>query len=235
MIFKAREDVFAKQTLQKGKPVYMPAYDVDWEAFAEHKSKGGTMQNFPGKHYASLTGLVLEKHFKGKETIAVYPLLADNTSWWIVADISKPVEDNKEDSFISLCRKFIDACSQYHLAAYPEYFESTGHYRVWFFFEQPYPAVKSRLLIAELLFKATVFEERGAALKKLSPGQDILSGKGFGSLVTLPLHRYLSDKKKSGFTDSTQLQVLPDQFAFLQTIQQIPLATLEQCYESIFP
>ena len=64
----------------------MPAYDVNWEAYDKHKAQGGTFQNFKDKTPAELTSDVIERHMTGKETVGIYPLLKNNTSWFLAAD-----------------------------------------------------------------------------------------------------------------------------------------------------
>jgi len=50
-LFKGREDVFAIRWERDGKSGYMPAYNLDWNKFAEYKAKGGTFKDFPEKQY----------------------------------------------------------------------------------------------------------------------------------------------------------------------------------------
>ena len=71
-LFKGREDVFARrwEKWQGGVSGYSPVYvDQDKES------------------YLSLTNDWVEKHLIGRATLGVYPLLQDNTSHFIVADL----------------------------------------------------------------------------------------------------------------------------------------------------
>lgn len=80
-LFKGRTDVFAIRWEKEGKSGYMPAYDVDWEGYAEHTAKGGSFKNYPNKKCLPLTDQKLLNHLSGSETIGIYPLLENNTSW----------------------------------------------------------------------------------------------------------------------------------------------------------
>jgi hypothetical protein len=51
--------------------------------------KGGTLQTFQNKTLSSLTNYEIEKHLNGDHFIGIYPLLKDNTSWFIAADFDK--------------------------------------------------------------------------------------------------------------------------------------------------
>ena len=42
-LFKGREDIYAKRWERKDQSGYMPAYDVDREAYEKHKAQGGTV------------------------------------------------------------------------------------------------------------------------------------------------------------------------------------------------
>ncbi len=88
-LFKAREDVFAILWEREGKVGYIPAYNFDWNEFLAHKAKGGNLKNFADKQYAPLTDGRLANHVNGKEIIGIYPLLKDNTSWFIAADFDE--------------------------------------------------------------------------------------------------------------------------------------------------
>jgi hypothetical protein len=88
-LFEGREDVFAIRWEREGKAGYMPVYNFDWNEFLAHKAKGGNLKNFANKQHASLTDGGLANHLNGKEIVAIYPLLKDNTSWFIAADFDE--------------------------------------------------------------------------------------------------------------------------------------------------
>ena len=79
-LFRGREDVYALRWERDGKSGYMPAYDLNWDEFSNHKAKGGTLKDFPHKKFSKLTEQRILNHLSGKETIGIYPLLADNSS-----------------------------------------------------------------------------------------------------------------------------------------------------------
>ncbi len=88
-LFRGREDVFAVRWEKGGKAGYMPAYNVDWNLNKIHKDEGGSFKNFTGKTFQPLTYQELLKHFRGDHFIGIYPLLPDNTSWFIAADFDE--------------------------------------------------------------------------------------------------------------------------------------------------
>lgn len=133
-VFKGRDDVFAIRWEKVDKSGYMPAYYFDPYRYRAHKMKGGTFQNYTDKTYLKLTDDEIAKHIKGEQLIGIYPLLPDNTSWFLVADFD-------EANWIDDARKFLKACSEKNIPAYLERSRSGKGGHVWIFFEQPYPAM----------------------------------------------------------------------------------------------
>ena len=88
-VFTGREDVFAVRWEKGNKSGYMPAYFYDPYRYRVHKMNGGTFQNYLDKEHLALSEREIEKHLNGEQHIGIYPLLKDNTSWFIVADFDK--------------------------------------------------------------------------------------------------------------------------------------------------
>jgi hypothetical protein len=112
-VFKGREDVFAVRWEKGNKSGYMPAYSFDPYFYRAHKAKGGTFQNYKDKAHLAFTDGQIEKHLKGNQLAGIYPLLTDNTSWFIAADF-----DGKK--WEEECRAFIKACKERGIASYLE-------------------------------------------------------------------------------------------------------------------
>jgi len=85
-LFHGREDLFAVRWEKNGKATYFPSYDYDPYQYRLHKIKGGTLQTFQNKTLSALTNDQIEKHLNGDHFIGIYPLLKNNTSWFIAAD-----------------------------------------------------------------------------------------------------------------------------------------------------
>ena len=88
-LFKGREDVFAVRWEKGNKSGYTPAVFYDPYRFRAHKMNGGTFQNFTEKSYLKLTNEQIQKHLDGFHQIGIYPLLQDNTTWFLAADFDK--------------------------------------------------------------------------------------------------------------------------------------------------
>lgn len=110
-LFKGRDDVFAIRWEKGNKSGYMPAYAFDPYRYRAHQMKGGGFQDFHEKSYLPLTNEQVIKHFDGAHHIGLYPLLPDNSSWFIVADF------DKGDWLVS-AGKFVQVCIQQGISAY---------------------------------------------------------------------------------------------------------------------
>ena len=134
-VFKGRDDVFAIRWEKGNKSRYMPAYHFDPYRYRAHKMKGGTFQNYTDKTYLKLTDDEIAKHIKGEQLIGIYPLLPDNTSWFLAADFDK-------ENWIDDSRKFLKECNERRIPGYLERSRSGKGGHVWIFFEHPYSAIR---------------------------------------------------------------------------------------------
>ncbi|SFW48705.1 DEAD/DEAH box helicase [Chitinophaga sancti] len=224
-LFKGRQDVFALYWENGIKTGYMPAYNFDPYRYKVHKMKGGTLSNFPEKTYQPLTEAQIYKHLNGSHLIGLYPLLTDDTSWFIVADFD-------EETWIDDSRKFVAFCQKKEIPAYLERSRSGNGAHVWVFFEQAYPAMKSRKIMLSLLIEARIIStfDKNSSFDRLFPNQDSLSGKPLGNLIALPFYKPTMDNGNSCFVAPETMEPYPDQWQFLTTIQKARIATLDNLY-----
>ena len=82
-LFRGREDVYAvRWEGRNGKAGYSPACRRVWgRPFPKHSEEP--------QEYFPLTDQVIHDHLMGKLTAGVYPLLADETCWFLSADFDK--------------------------------------------------------------------------------------------------------------------------------------------------
>jgi len=232
-LFKGREDVFAIRWEKDGKSGYTPAYDLNWDEFSKHKARGGTLKDFPHKQFSKLTEQRIINHLCGKEVIGIYPLLAGNSSWFIVADFDETLASKK--SWIEECRLFITACNDYQIPAYLERSRSGKGGHVWIFFDSNYPAYKSRKIVLHILEFASVLSpfDKHSNYDRLFPNQDYHSGKGLGNLIALPLQKKALENNSSCFIDPNSLISFDDQWSFLQNIQRVSAEHLDTIFNTV--
>ncbi len=231
--FKGREDVFAIRWEKEGKSGYMPAYDLNWDEYKIHKAKGGSLKNFDNKRYSPLTKQRIINHLEGKEIVGIYPLLTDNSSWFIAVDFDESLSSKR--TWIEECKIFIKECEANNIPAYLERSRSGKGGHVWIFFDKPYPAYKSRNLLVKLLEQSGIISpfDRNSNYDRLFPNQDYHSGKGLGNLIALPLQKIPLESKNSCFIDAENLQPIPDQWEYMKTFNRVSTSHLNEIYERI--
>lgn len=227
-LFKGREDIFATRWEKDKKSGYMPVYFFDPYHYRAHKMKGGTFQNYPDKSYLQLTDDQIAKHLNGEQVVGLYPLLSDNTSWFIAADFD-------EGDWITSCKKFIQACNDVSLHAYFERSRSGNGGHIWIFFDKPFSAFKSRKVILSLLTSLGIVSafDKNTSFDRLFPNQDYHSGKGFGNLIALPLNGTSLLQGNSCFIDPITLHPYADQWQFLRQIERVPTEHLEGLFSRL--
>lgn len=227
-LFKGRKDVFAVRWEKANKSGYMPAYQYDPYHYRAHKIKGGTFQNFEDKTYLPLSGSEIQKHLDGIQQIGIYPLLTDNTSWFLVADFDKK---NWQQEAV----QFLNACKDKNIPAYLERSRSGNGGHVWIFFDKPYPAIKSRKIFISILEQSGAFSmfDKSSSFDRLFPNQDFLSGKGLGNLIALPFFKPAFEKGNSSFLNPKTFEPIAEQWDFLSKIHRVSTNHLDELFHEI--
>ncbi|GAB6012642.1 TOTE conflict system archaeo-eukaryotic primase domain-containing protein [Viscerimonas tarda] len=224
-LFRGRDDVYAVRWEKDGRGGYMPAYKVDWDDYNKHKASGGTFANYTKKEYLPFNDVALREHFSGKTTVGIYPLLQDNTSFFIAADFD---EENWQESILKLYK----ICQEVELPAYIERSRSGNGGHLWLFFEENIPAFQSRKIMFELLLQSGIISkfEKEPSFDRLFPNQDIHSGKGIGNLIALPLQGNSLAQGNSCFIEPDTLTPIESQWIFLETIKKIPKQKIDSLH-----
>ncbi len=164
---------------------------------------------------------MIENHLLGNETIGVYPLLPDETCWFLAVDFDKKTW--QEDS-----RAFMDTCRELNVPAALERSRSGNGGHVWIFFDRAIPAITARKLGCVVLTRT--MERRHQlgldSYDRFFPSQDTMPKGGFGNLIALPLQGVPRKTGNSVFVD-TNFEPYPDQWGFLSTLERVPMVIAE--------
>ena len=211
-LFRGREDVFAMRWIGKdGKAGYSPTALKDW---SQLDAKGR-----PARTFLPLTDEDVVAHLTGRQTIGVYPLLCDETCWFLAADFDKT--GWQDDA-----RAFLRVCNEWNVAAALERSRSGRGGHVWIFFAEAIPALLARKLGAAVLTRAMERRHQVGldSYDRFFPNQDTMPKGGFGNLIALPLQHAPRQEGNSVFLDES-LTPFADQWAFLSGL---PLVALEK-------
>src|SRR3989344_4558932 len=228
-LFRGRTDVYARYWEKNGQANYSPAYDVNWTAYDKYKLTGGSFKDFKDKKLIPLTPDIVKKHLIGANAIGVYPILQDNTSYFIAADFDG-------SSWQQDCKNFIDECKKVGLNTYLERSRSGNGGHAWIFFEAPYPCYKCRQTVLEIIrrtLKLSKFDKE-VSFDRLFPNQDNLAKEGFGNLIAIPMQGQAVRLNNTLFLDPETFQPYSDQWAFLHTIHKHTVVELKTAYSDVF-
>lgn len=221
-LFHGREDVFPIrwESQQSGKVGYSPACANEWRRGVCEKPR---IKCSDCQHslYVPVTDHVITRHLKGEITAGIYPLLADDRCFFLAIDFDD--DDWREDA-----RAVLQTCLLHNLPAAMEISRSGNGAHIWLFFANPILARDARRLGSGLISAtcARIRQLKLTSYDRLFPNQDTMPKGGFGNLIALPLQKYPRELGRSVFVDAN-LQPLPDQWAFLESIRPLPQEQIE--------
>src|SRR6267143_2488441 len=221
-LFRGREDVYAIRWEGKGgKSGYSPAGVMDWRAIHAARPEARKKVARKTRTLQPLTDSAIRDHLTGKQTIWVYPLLPDETCWFLAVDFDKK-------SWMADAAAFASTCQRCQVPVTVERSRSGNGAHIWLFFDRPVLAANARQLGCALLTRT--MENRHEigldSYDRLFPSQDTLPKGGFGNLIALPLQKRPRTRGNSIFVDD---EFLPhqDQWAYLSSVRRISRAQAE--------
>jgi superfamily II DNA or RNA helicase len=228
-LFAGRTDIFPVrwENRKTGRSGYAPACANEWA-----KGVCGKPQVKCGEclHQAFIpvSDGVIERHLRGggrgqvdADFVAgVYPLLPDETCWFLAADFD-------EQDWMTDASAMIDTCHAKGVAAALERSRSGNGGHVWIFFSEPVPARTARQLGSAILTET--LERRPeigfASYDRFFPSQDTMPLGGFGNLIALPLQRKARELGNSVFINKDG-RPYEDQWAFLSSLPRLSADTV---------
>jgi superfamily II DNA or RNA helicase len=214
--FRGRTDVFPTRFVsgKTGKAGYAPACANKFvRGVCElPKVKCGDCSNqafLPADERAILD------HLRGRHVMGAYPLLQDETCWFLAADFDKASWQEDVGAFRETCRELGVPCAI-------ERSRSGNGAHAWFFFRTPAPASLARkmgcYLITETMSRR--HELRMDSYDRLFPNQDTMPRGGFGNLIALPLQHEARKQGNTLFVDES-FQPWPDQWSLLASLPRM--------------
>jgi len=214
--FRGREDVYpVRWNGKQGKSGYSPVCGNEWTPVCQKprvKCSTCAYQNF-----LPITDEAISKHLDAREdrTIGIYPMLQDETCWFLAMDFDK--KNWREDA-----AAVMKVCKEYDIPAALERSRSGNGGHVWIFFSESIDASRARRLGAIIL--ALTMKRRYQlgldSYDRLFPNQDTLPKGGFGNLIALPLQGGPRKIGNSVFVDE-KFEPYEDQWRFLSEVRKL--------------
>lgn len=189
-LFRGREDLYPRrwENLKTGRSGYSPACSNEWVPGICDKPKV-KCGDCSAREFLPVTDEVIRKHLVGRApndprdvTIGVYPLLRDETCWFLAVDFDKK-------TWADDARAFVSTCHNSGIPAILERSRSGNGAHVWILFAAPVSAGDARKIGAWMLTE-TMETHPGIGFEsydRLFPNQDTMPTGGFGNLIALPL------------------------------------------------
>lgn len=221
-LFRGRADVYPVRWESKttGKAGYSPACANEWLAGVCEKPriKCGDCNK---RLLIPLSDSVIYDHLAGEHTVGVYPLLEDDTCYFLAVDFDEA--EWRDDA-----RAFIQSCEELGVPATLEISRSGKGAHAWMFFAGKVSARDARRL-GTAIISHTCARTRQLKLEsydRLFPNQDSMPKGGFGNLIALPLQKSPRENGCSVFVDD-DLHPYRDQWGFLSGIQPLAVHDIE--------
>ncbi len=232
-LFRGRTDIFPLrwENLKTGKSGYAPACANEWKRGLCEKPriKCSACAN---QAFIGVTDQVVAHHLRGQGpggaafVAGVYPVLPDDTCWFLAADFDEAEWRRDVEAFAQTCRAW-------EVPVAIERSRSGNGAHAWIFFDEPAPASLARrlgsALITETLDRAP--DVGFASYDRLFPSQDTVPSGGFGNLIALPLQGLARQAGNSVFLDD-DLEPHHDQWTYLAGVQRLNRQTLESLVDA---
>lgn len=227
-LFRGRDDVYAvRWESRNGKSGYTPACALEWQRPLCQKPNIKCSQ-CQCRQLLSLRDATIYQHLSGEITIGLYPLLKDDSCWFLAADFDN--KDWKQD-----IQAFVTSCKELGVSVSVERSRSGNGGHAWIFFNEPVSAKLARQLghfiLSQTLSKR--YEVGMDSYDRLFPNQDTLPKGGFGNLIALPLQRVPRKQGNSVFVDEYFIPY-EDQWRYLEQIKKLNVSEIKRIVQTSY-
>ncbi|HYD49573.1 MAG TPA: DEAD/DEAH box helicase family protein [Terriglobales bacterium] len=221
-LFRGRDDVYPRlwENARTGKKGYAPTCSNEWVRSVCEKPRVKCGE-CPNQAFLHVTDEAVVDHLQGRHVVGVYPLLKDETCWFLAVDFDK-------GSWREDVAAFLETCRSARVPVAIERSRSGNGAHAWFFFATPIPAALARKMgcffITETM--ARRHELSMESYDRLFPNQDTMPRGGFGNLIALPLQYEARQRGNSVFVND-QFEPYADQWGYLSECGRISRSTVD--------
>jgi superfamily II DNA or RNA helicase/very-short-patch-repair endonuclease len=228
-LFHGREDVYSRrfESRKTGRAGYSPVCANEWVWGICEKPRIKCCE-CPHQRFLPVTDEVIRWHLSGQDdqgrdfVMGVYPMLLDETCFFLAGDFDKATWQDDAAAFLETCR-------QMNVPAALERSRSGHGAHIWLFFDEAIPASVARKLGAHILTETMECRpDIGLdSYDRFFPNQDTLPQGGFGNLIALPLQKRPRKLGHTVFLDE-RFAPFPDQWEFLSSVRKISRREVEE-------
>lgn len=215
-LFSGRPDVFAtrwESRTKAGRSGWAPKCSNEWQPGVCEKPKVKCAV-CTHRRFVRFSEAEVRRHLEGRQTIGIYPLLADETCRLVAIDLDGP---SWKDDAGALRAVALEA----DIPVLVERSRSGRGAHVWVLFARPVTARVARTIGSWLLTQAMSRSSISmASYDRLFPNQDTMPAGGFGNLIALPLQHARRPEGCTVFLDDA-LEPSPDQWTYLAGAQRL--------------
>ena len=219
--FKGRNDVYPYLSIDKNNPnikYYIPACANEWKIGVCNKTMGKKCKTCQYRENKPISKETIYKHMYGNYPIGIYPLLENDTCFFLSLDFDD--KDSKKD-IKSDVLAFASVCDKYEVPIAIERSRSGNGIHIWMFFDTNIKAITARKLGSLLLSKTMEISNISiSSFDRMFPNQDTLPKGGYGNLIALPFQNEPSKYGNTLFIDRNFI-LIKNQMQYLSSIHKL--------------
>ena len=219
--FKGRNDVYPYLSIDKNNPnikYYIPACTNEWKNGVCNKTMGKKCKTCQYRENKPISKETIYKHMYGNYPIGIYPLLENDTCFFLSLDFDD--KDSKKD-IKSDVLAFASVCDKYEVPIAIERSRSGNGIHIWMFFDTNIKAITARKLGSLLLSKTMEISNISiSSFDRMFPNQDTLPKGGYGNLIALPFQNESSKYGNTLFIDRNFI-LIKNQMQYLSSIHKL--------------
>lgn len=220
--FKGRDDVYPYLSINNNNPnvkYYILACVNEWKKGVCNKTMGKLCKACQYRENKPISKDTIKNHIYDNKTIGIYPMLEDETCYFIAFDFDDKKNENhvKEDVLA-----FAKICDDYNIPIAIERSRSGKGIHCWLFFKDKIKAITARKLGSLLLSKTMEIRDslKIDSFDRMFPNQDFLPKGGYGNLIALPFQNEPIKYENSIFIDRNFMKI-ENQWDYLSSLRKL--------------
>ncbi len=220
--FKGRDSVYPYLSIDKkdqSKKYYIPKCANEWKQNICYKAMGKKCKDCPYWADKPIDKEVIRNHLFNNNTIGIYPLLEDETCYFLAFDF----DDKKNENYIKEdVLAFTKVCDEYNVPVSIERSRSGHGIHLWIFFESNIKALTARKMGSLLLSKTMEISDnlKIDSFDRMFPNQDTMPKGGYGNLIALPFQKEPMEHNNTVFLDRNFI-AYSNQYEYLSKVRKM--------------